>query len=95
MIKIKDSHTTQPQLRISEQKGNMPQCGYLMHNKMMSPISSMDCLQLKNLANIDIPNRREKPNASKSILHKRKHSNDYTSTNIQKSVQVKTVKDNV
>ena len=55
----------------------------------------MDCLQLKNLANIDIPNRREKPNASKSILHKRKHSNDYTSTNIQKSIQVKTVKDNV
>ena len=66
-----------------------------MHNKRINLASSKDCLQLKNLANIDIPNRREKPNASKSILHKRKHSNDYTSTNIQKSVQVKTVKDNV
>ena len=38
---------------------------------------------------------RERPNASKSIFHKREHSNDYTSTNLQKPVQVKTVKDNV
>ena len=38
---------------------------------------------------------RERPNASKSIFHKREHSNDHTSTNLQKSVQVKTVKDNV
>ena len=39
--------------------------------------------------------KKEKPNASKSISHKRKHSNNYTSTNLQKPVQVKTVKDNV
>ena len=38
---------------------------------------------------------KEKPNASKSIFHKREHSNDYTLTNLQKLVQVKTVKDNV
>ena len=38
---------------------------------------------------------REKPNASKSISHKREHSNDYTSTNLQKPIQVKTVKDNI
>ena len=30
---------------------------------------------------------REKPNASKSIFHKKEHSNDYTSTNLQKFVQ--------
>ena len=55
----------------------------------------MDYLQLKNSANIDISSRREKPNASKSISHKRKHGNDHTSTNLHKLVQVKTIKDNV
>ena len=54
----------------------------------------MDYLQLKNPAKIDISSMREKPNASKSISHKRKHGNDYTSTNLHKPVQVKTVKDN-
>ena len=39
--------------------------------------------------------KREKPNASKSISRKRKHSNNYTSTNLQKLIQVKIVKDNV
>ena len=34
--------------------------------------------------------KREKPNA-----FERKHSNDYTSTNLQKFIQVKIVKDNV
>ena len=38
---------------------------------------------------------RERPNASKSIFHKREHRNDHTSTNLPKPVQVKTVKDNV
>ena len=38
---------------------------------------------------------RERPNASKSIFHKKEHSNDYTSTNLQKLFQVKIVKDNV
>ena len=38
---------------------------------------------------------KERPNASKNIFHKREHSNDYTSTNLQKPVQVMTVKDNV
>ena len=38
---------------------------------------------------------REKPNASKSIFHKREHSDDHTLTNLQKPVQVKTIKDNV
>ena len=38
---------------------------------------------------------RERPNASKSIFHKKEHSNDHTSTNLQKPVQVKTVKDNI
>ena len=37
---------------------------------------------------------RERPNASKSIFRKREHDNDYTSTSLQKPVQVKTVKDN-
>ena len=73
----------------------MPQHGYLMHNKRMNPISSSNYLQHKNPANIDISSRREKPNASKSIAHKRKHGNDYTSTSLHKPVQVKTVKDNV
>ena len=41
------------------------------------------------------PSEREKPNASKSISYKRKHSNDYTSTNLQKPIQGKTIKDNV
>ena len=68
---------------------------YLMHNKMMNPISSNDYLQHKNPANINISSMREKPNASKSISHKRKHGNDYTSTNLHKFVQVNTVKDNV
>ena len=36
-----------------------------------------------------------KPNVSKSTSYKRKLSNDDTSTNLHKSVQVKTVKDNV
>ena len=39
--------------------------------------------------------KREKPNASRSISHKKKNSNNYTSTNLQKPVQVKTVKDNI
>ena len=38
---------------------------------------------------------RDRPNASKSFFHKREHSNNYTSTNLQKLAQVKTVKDNV
>ena len=70
----------------------MPQCGYLMHNqKDESNIIN----ELSPNSNIHTPSEREKPNASKSISHKRKHSNDYTSTNLQNSVQVKTNKDNV
>ena len=38
---------------------------------------------------------RERPNASKSIFHKREYDSDYTSTSLQKPVQVKIVKDNV
>ena len=66
-----------------------------MHNNKMNLTSSMDCFQLKNPENIDISSWREKPNASKSISHKRKHGNDYTPTNLHKPVQVKTVKDNI
>ena len=65
-----------------------------MHNKRMNLTSSMDCLQLKNPAKIDISSRREKPNAFERISYKRKHGNDYTSTNLHKPIQVKTIKDN-
>ena len=41
----RDNHTVQQQLGTSEKRGNMPQCGYLMHNKMMNLKSSMNCLQ--------------------------------------------------
>ena len=44
----KDSHTVQQQLGILEKGRNMPQCRYLMHNKMMNPTSSIDYLQLNN-----------------------------------------------
>ena len=44
----KDSHTIQQQLETSKKDGNMPQCGYLMHNKMMNPTSSINYLQLNN-----------------------------------------------
>ena len=44
----KDSHTVQQQLGISEKGGNMPQCGYLMHNKIKNPTSSINYLQLNN-----------------------------------------------
>ena len=44
----KDSHTTQQQLGISKKKGNMPQCGYLMHKKMMNPTSPINYLKLNN-----------------------------------------------
>ena len=44
----KDSHTGQQQLGISEKGGNMPQCGYLMHNKIKNPTSSINYLQLNN-----------------------------------------------
>ena len=49
----------------------------------------------KKIHQTSICQAREKPNASKSIFHKREHSNDHTSTNLQKPVQVKTVKDNI
>ena len=44
----KDSHTVQQQLGILEKGRNMPQCRYLMHNKMMNPTSSINYLQLNN-----------------------------------------------
>ena len=54
----------------------------------------MNCLQAQKSIKHQYA-KQERSNASKSIFHKRKRSNDYTSTNLQKPVQVKNVKDNV
>lgn len=94
MIKIRDSHITQPWLRISKQRENMPQCRHLMHDKKNESNIIKGLSPTQNPTNVDIPSMREKPNASKSVSHKRKHSNDSTSTNLHKPVQVKAVKDN-
>ena len=39
-----DNHTTQQQLGILKEEGNMPQCGYLMQNKKMNPTSLINYL---------------------------------------------------
>ena len=87
MPKLKEAH-------LNRMKGEYAPIWMSDVDKRMNPISSSNYLQHKNLANIDISSRREKPNASKSIFHKREHGNDYTSTSLQKPVQVKTIKDN-
>ena len=74
----------------------MPQCGYLVHNQKDEPnILNQLSINSKNPSTINMLSKREKPNVSKSIIHKSKHSSNYVSTNLQKPTQVKTVKDNI
>ena len=75
--------------------GNMPHCGYLMQDKRMNLISLMNHLQTKKSIKHQYAKQERETKCFKSISYKRIHSNDYTSTNLQKPVQVKTVKDNV
>ena len=85
----------QQQLGTSKKGGNMSQCGYLMHNQKDESNIINELSPNSKIHQTSICQARERPNASKSIFHKRKHSNNYSSTNLQKPVRVKTVKDDV